>query len=432
MRHRAELSSAVADSIPAIPAGRTHAGRSRVLLKVAASLVFSGGFMKNSLKIFSAAAAVGLLAACAGPAKRASAQAGAEIVEAEGLAPYSDKDLSAAANAAVLQAQKNAIEAVAVLFMGAQSRAEKYDALQQGLLKNPSLYVKKYKVLSERREGDFYRVNLRAYVYVAKIASVLRGLAISETAQPGVAGALLLDEYFIGGSVGNLHGSSVGNLHAAASPYGDARKAFTGYLGRKTALSFLDTPALKNSGDENSFFEAARASGADLVLIGRAEAAPMVAAQGPQAGFYPARAKAELRIYESGTRKLLLELSSQSNAMDPAEEGAFRKALTSAGELLGAEAFSKADKFIRPATPLTLRVRGLNGIEAVRKLKAAVERLEINGSALESYSEGEAVMSIYPARPDPQEFASTLLRLGVFNLQLDRVSQFEAVFSVIR
>lgn len=372
--------------------------------------------MKNHFRIFSAIAAFGLLAACAGPVKRAAERSGTEAVEAEGLAPYNEKDLSASANAAVLQAQKNAIEAVAGLFMGARSGAEKYDALRQNLLKNPAPYVKKYKVLSERREGDLYRVDLRAYVYIEKVASALRGLSISEAASPGAAGALLLDEYFT----------------SAASPYGDARKAFTGYLGRKTALTFLETPALKNSGDEDSFFEAARASGADLVLIGRAEAAPMVAAQGPQAGFYPARAKAELKIYESGTRRLLLELSSQSNAMDAAEEGAFRKALASAGELLGAEAASKADKFIRPAAPLTLRVKGLGGIEAARKLKAAVERLEINGSALESYLEGEAVMLIYPARPDAQEFASTLLRAGVFNLELERVSQFEAVFSVVR
>lgn len=372
--------------------------------------------MKNFLKMFLVIAAAGLLAACAGPAKRADVRSGAEIVETEGLAPYNEKDLSATANAAALQAQKNAIEAVAGLFMGAQSRAERYDVLQQNLLKSPGLYIKKYKLLSERREGDLYRVNIRAYVYVDKVASVLRGLAISEAARPGVAGALLLDEYFM----------------SAASPYSDARKAFIGYLGRKTVLNFLDTPALKNSGDEDSFFEAARASGADLVLIGRAEAAPMVAAQGPQAGFYPARAKAELKIYESGTRKLLLELSSQSNAMDAVEEGAFRKALMTAGEQLGAEAFSKVNKFIRPATPLTLRVKGLNGIEDVRKLKEAVERLEINGAALESYFEGEAVMNIYPVRPDSQEFASTLLRIGVFNLELERVSQFEAVFSVIR
>jgi len=371
--------------------------------------------MKNYFRIFTAAAALGLLA-CAGQTKRADTRSSVELVEAQGLAPYNEKDLAATANAAGAEAQKNAIEAVAGLFMGSQSRAENYDVLKMNLLKTPVLYIKKYKILSQRREGEFYRVDIRAYVYIDKVASVLKGLSIAETAKPGSTGALMLDEYFI----------------TAASPYDDAHKAFAGYLARKTGMSFLDTPALRNSGDENSFFEAARASGADLVMIGRAEASPMGAAQGPQAGFHPARAAAELKIYESGTRKLLLEISSQSNALDAAEEGAFRKALASAGELLGQEAFAKADKFIRPATPLTLRVMGLNGIGDVRKLKAAVERMAITGSSLESYSEGEAVMQIYPVHPDSQEFASSLLRTGVFNLELVSVSQFEAVFWVVR
>ena len=372
--------------------------------------------MKTAFRILAVSAAFGLLSSCAGQAVRPAAKSSIETIEAAGLAPYNDSDLTATANAAVTEAQKNAIEAVADLFMGSRSKAEKYEVFKQNLLKNPGMYVKKYKILSERREGAYYRVNIRAYIYVNKVAASLRGLALVDGAGTGASGALMLDEYF----------------RTADSQYGDAYRAFSDYLGGKAAVRFLDTPALKNSKDENSFFEAARASGADLVFIGRAEADPMGAAQGPQAGFYPARAKAELKIYEAGTRRLLLEVSSQSNALDAAEEGAFRKALASAGELLGAEAFSKADKFIRPETPMTLRVKGLGGINDARKLKTAVEGLEVTGAAIESYSDGEAVMTVIPVRPDPQEFSSALLRTGVFNLELESVSQFETVFSVIR
>ena len=372
--------------------------------------------MKTAFRILAAVSAFGLLAACAGRAARPAIKNSVEFIESEGLAPYNDRDLGATTSAAVLEAQKNAIEAVADLFMGPQSKAEKYEVFKRHLLQNPGVYVKKYKLISERPEGTFYRVNILAYLYVDKVASALRGLALSEEAGAGASGALMFEEYF----------------RTEASQYADAGRAFSDYLAAKTSLRFLDTPALKNSKDENSFFEAARASGADLVLIGRAEADPMGAAQGAQAGFYPARAKAGLKIYEAGTRRLLLEISSQSNALDAAEEGAFRKALVSAGELLGAEAFSKADKFIRRETPLTLRVKGLGGIADARKLKAAVEGMGTSGAALESYSEGEAVMTVIPARPDSQEFASALLRTGVFNLELESVAQFEAVFSVIR
>jgi len=372
--------------------------------------------MRTAFRILAAPAACLLLASCAGRTARPAAKNSVETVETSGLAPYNDRDLAATSNAALAEARKNAIEAVADLFMGPQSKAEKYELFKQNLLNNPGMYVKKQKVISERREGDLYRVNILAYVYIDKIAAALSGLALSESAAAGSSGALMLDEYF----------------RNEASQYSDAGRTFSDYLSAKTAVRFLDTPALKNSRDENSFFEAARASGADLVFIGRAEADPMGAEQQPQAGFYPARAKAELKIYEAGSRRLLLEISSQSNALDSAEAGAFRKALAAAGEQLGAEAVSKADKFVRPKTSLTLCVKGLSGIEDARKLKTAVEGMDAGGVTFESYSDGEAVMTVHPARPDPQEFSSALLRTGVFNLELEGVSQYEAVFSVVR
>jgi hypothetical protein len=366
--------------------------------------------------VFSALAVLCLLTACGGRAKRAALQNSVEAVEAEGYAPYNEGSPAGTTAAAVIEAQKKAIETVADLFISPLAKAEKYDMLKRTLLKSPQLYVKRSKVLSERREGDLSRVAIRAYVYVDKISSALRGLAMTDPAEPGASGALMLDEY----------------LGSAVSTYGDARGALTGFLSRKTALKFLSTPALDNSKDEDSFFEAARASGADLVFIGRAEAAPLAAAQGQQAGFYTARAKVEVKIYEAGSRKLLQELSSSSSALDVGEEGAFRKALSSSGELLGQEAVSKADKFIRPVAPLVLRVRRLGGVADARTLKEAVGRMKVSRADFESYSDGEAIMTVYPDPPDAQEFASSLLRGGALNLALESVSQFEAVFTVIR
>jgi len=197
-------------------------------------------------------------------------------------------------------------------------------------------------------------------------------------------------------------------------------------------LKFLNTPALSAQKDEDSFFEAARASGADLVFIGRADSLPLAAAQGQQAGFYTARARIDMKVYEAASRKPLLELSGDSSALDVAEEGAFRKALSSAGELLGQEAALKSDRFLKPLSPLVLRVRGLKGVADAIKFKEAVSKMAVGRADFESYSDGEAVMTVYPERSDSQEFASSLLRMEALSLALESASQFEAVFSVIR
>jgi len=300
----------------------------------------------------------------------------------------------------------------------------------QELLKSPQAFVVKQKVLYQGAEGAFYRVKLRAHISIDKVSAAVRNLSLG--AQPGGSRrtALLAGEYFNG-------------RPSAAS---DFSGAFTGWFKGRDSLVFTGvsapggwTPALtwpEESGlpageadAQKAFFEAAGAAGAGLVLVGRAEARPLSASQNLQPGFYPARAEARFRLYDA-SGKQLLEASSQANSLDAAEETAFKKALVSAGELLAQDIAGRVERILKPEAPVTLRVLGLSGIEAAHKLKAAVERLDINGAAFESYAGGAAVMKVALKRPDPEEFASALLRVGVFPMDLESVSQQEVVFAL--
>ncbi|MBI4802836.1 MAG: hypothetical protein HY796_09975 [Elusimicrobia bacterium] len=367
------------------------------------------------------------LAASAGDLSARDLKAGAEPVTTEGSLPYNGGDPAAAANAAIIEAQKNAVSAVAELFIDPVAKAEKYELFRQNLLKTPQLYVKKHKVLSQGAEGAFYKVKIKAYVYVDKVNSALKGLQLS--AQPGRnrKAALMAGEYF----------------NARPSAAGDFANAFAGYFKGRDTLFFADlkAPATgwtlpqswldeeRNSADVSAFFDAASAAGAGLVFLCKAEALPLSAAQNAQPGFYPARAEARMKIFETSGKRIS-EVSSQANALDVSEEAAFKKALAAAGELLAAELAGRLDKILRPEIPVTLRVSGLPAVEAARKLKEAVEKLDIAGAAFESYGGGTAVMTVMLKRPDAHEFASALLRTGVFVMDLESVSQLEAVFSI--
>lgn len=374
--------------------------------------------------------AVLALAACwsarAGAPGAFAARESVEPVLAEGAVVFSSGDVKAAAGAAIAEAQRSAVSSVADLFLDPSAKAEKYGVLQQNLLQAPQAYVVKQKVLYQGAEGGFYRVKIKAYILVDKVSAAVKNLSLG--AQPGRSrkAALLAGEYFNG----------------QPSAAGDFARAFTGWFKGRDSLLFIEakTPGGwapprtwpdegGGSSGEGAFFEAAGAAGAGLALVGRAEALPLSAAQNPQPGFYPARAEARARLYDvSG--KQLLEASSQANALDASEEAAFKKALASAAELLAQDISGRIGKILKPEPPVTLRVLGLSGIEAARKLKEAVERLDINGSAFESYSGGTAVMKVALKRPDPQEFASALLRLGVFKMDLEVVSQQEVIFAL--
>jgi hypothetical protein len=151
--------------------------------------------MKTVFRVLAVLAAFGLAAACSGRTKSDAPRGVVEEVTADGTAVYNEKDLTATTNAAVTDAQRNALEAAAGLFMDYRSRTGKYGEKRQNLLKAPGVYVKKYKMLSGRREGSVYRVEIKAWLYIDKVASALKGLDMTEAARPGTSAALMLDEY---------------------------------------------------------------------------------------------------------------------------------------------------------------------------------------------------------------------------------------------
>lgn len=388
--------------------------------------------MRNLLKIV-IAMSVCMSVACGGRSAVKNTVSSVEPVVVEGLAIYNGGDPAAASGAALGEAQKNAVTAVAELFVDPSAKAERSEAYRQSLLKNPQAYVKKYKVLSQGAEGGFYKVRIRAYVQTDKVSAVLKGLSLAARPAGARSAILRADEYF----------------NSRPSSGGDFARAFTEYFKGRDAVTFTDPSAAASQPAEgagarlwadaesgaaelNAVFDAARMAGAGLIIMGRAEAFPLSAAQGSQVGFYPARAEARLKIFDVDTRKILLELSSQSNALAPSEDESFKRALAAVGELLAQETMGGLDKIKTPRTQVTLRVKGLSGIEEAAKLRESVSRLDIANAVFESYSEGTAVMTLALKKPDPQEFASVLLRAGVFNMYLESVTQFEIVFVVIR
>ena len=160
-----------------------------------------------------------------------------------------------------------------------------------------------------------------------------------------------------------------------------------------------------------------------------ASASASASGAGLNTGFYPSKSEAAVKVYDARTGKALLELSSQANAIDSSEAASFSKALASAGELLAQETAAKADRLLKPEASLKLKISRLDSIETLEKLKAQLLKLDVKELRLESYDSGEAIFAVSPRRPDPQEFASAVLRGDSLGLELDGTNAQEVVFS---
>ncbi|MCM2267394.1 MAG: hypothetical protein NDI60_06405 [Elusimicrobiales bacterium] len=353
-----------------------------------------------------------LLGACSHAPVPGSSKAPPAQLSADGSAPFNEKDLAASRAAAVLDAQRSAVSRAAVLYLDEETRAEKSSVLENYLLKTPQHYVAKYKIVSEGQDGAFYRVRLKAWVYNGRIASELRALKLS-----GVSAAAPRAAFVLRGA-----------------PAPAFVSAFRETFVRRSAAVIEDFPfaadAALAAGPEEKLLEAAAVSGADLLISASASAA--AAGAGLNTGFYPSRADASVRLYDAVSGKLLLDFSGQGSGIDSTEAGSFSKSLASAGELLAQEAAVRAARAFKPETPLRIKFYGLEGLEIVETLRAQLLRLDARGVRLDSFDSGTAVFLAVPRKPDPQEFASSVLRGDALGLEMEGTSPQEIAFSLPR
>ncbi|MDA8245042.1 MAG: hypothetical protein M0025_13100 [Elusimicrobia bacterium] len=364
--------------------------------------------MRNYIGAFAAACAL-LLAGCAHAPVAGPSSSAAEPLAADGVYELDVKDLSASRNGAVLDAERAAVGRAAALYLDEDASPEAARTAEEGLLKKPALYVAKYKTLSESRDGGYYRVRLKVWVYHGRIASALRALKL---AGPGASGPRAAFVF-------------------TGPPAPAFASAFKEAFSKRSPVAVEDLrPAAGDADTAEGRLAAAADAGADLLIEASASAGPAGAAAA--AGFYPAKADASARIYDVPAGKLLLELSSQANGIDSAEPAAEAKALAAAGELLAQDAASRAARLARQDAPLKLKFFGVDGLEPLEKLKAELARLDARGLRLESFDQGTAVFLAVPRRPDPQEFASSVLRSDALGLELEGVGPQEIAFSLPR
>src|SRR6185503_14068598 len=87
-----------------------------------------------------------------------------EVVVAEGVAPYDAGNLPASRAAALAAAQRSAVELVVGVYVSAKTRVDKAVAIENNILSKTEGYVKRYEIISEGRDGQWYKMKIRALV----------------------------------------------------------------------------------------------------------------------------------------------------------------------------------------------------------------------------------------------------------------------------
>ena len=355
--------------------------------------------MKSFLRLALIPALV-FVAACSHskPRLKEGVMAEGEVVVAEGMAPFNGDDLPATKAVALAAAQKAAVELVVGVYVNAKTRVEKAVAIEQKILTQTEGYVKRYEILSEGRDGAWYKMKIRALVTTQKLRSDLEELGTLR--QPGVGNprvALAIQEW-------------VGEKRQDG---GSATRVLTQGLLNK-GFRIVSLPAsLTNMDDPADMARTMTRGSAEIVVAGLARAQSLGYTNKELGGMSSYRANLTFRVLEVGTGEVITTVSQTASGMEATPELSASKSLENAAEA-AVKDLSTLPSDLQKRSQVEVTITGLKSFEVLSALqKGLAKQTGISDLFLRSYAQenGIAVLSVY-SDLSAQEVADSCVRIG--------------------
>ncbi len=335
--------------------------------------------MIDKLRFGSCLLALAVLVGCAGGKSRLKLGTtdDGEVVEAEGMVPYNPKDLIATKKAALTEAQRDAVEKSVGVYVSARTMVEKAIAIENNILARTEGYVKKFDILKEGPEGEFYITRIRALVALKDLEADLKGMSLlkgPELSRP--------------------------RLHVSLS-----EKVDKADIEDHPAQSALEKSLI---GQGYTIVASSDIGNAELVISGKASSFPFQSEK--LGGFVSYRARLTAQVNRPGVKDVFYSITKEASGLGGNAELAGLKALESVGEFSAQELGEKIlEKFGKGRT-LLLFVEGVKSFGDVDRVKKhLVSQPGVGDSVLRLYDENMAQFEIQLGSSlSPSELASRL------------------------
>jgi len=330
-------------------------------------------------------------------------------IEAQGLAKYDKRDINASKSIALFEAQKNAVSKISALFMGL-SFLEGEDLLRETVLKNPQLYIKKYKIIEALKYGEYYKIKIKGHILANEIMNELQSRISAPLTEVKVV--LMINESYL----------------SQAFPGDYARGSLEETFNASGSFQFVDLTVIGEdfSLSKEAALNMAANKGVDILMIAQASADKNTA----MTGFAAVSATISLKCFEVSSGKSIYEGLLKASAIDVSGEKAAASALTAAGKMAATEVNNQMLKSLPQKAPLKLTLVFADDFEKVKKFSDILVSFEnVSDIRLQSWAEDVAIFNVYGKDLSGEEFASSILRNKFSMLNLENVSNNDIVFS---
>lgn len=348
--------------------------------------------MKNRLLILLLSVLV--LSACAssGTNIKGSAKEEKEITEvvlAEGLAPVLNNDILDAQKRALAEAQRNAVEMTVGVYVNAATRIEKAILVDQQILSKTNGYIKKYKIISEGREGDFYKTKIEALVKIEAVnkdLSLLGLMAPPATATSNLRiGVVIMDR--VDGAPAN-DGISEQTLNEKLL---NLQYKVVDINELSTAAINLKADNFLNNLDQQK--KVGEITKADVLITGNALSS-FNTDQG-LGGMISYRATISFKVLKIKQAALIYSNTFSSGGVSTTREAASREALKRAATIAAEDLTRVLDQRLRSFNFVSISIRNvssLNQLDAI--LKGLRNMIEVKSTQTENFNQGVADIKV--------------------------------------
>lgn len=336
---------------------------------------------------------------------------GGEVVFGVGFAPVASGDFQAVRQNAIAAAQRDAVEQVVGVFITGSTDVRDAVAVRQKISANTAGFIKSYKVSEEGRDGESYRVKIKALVQLQSVSSVISEV-LAANRQGSKVAVFAAD-------------SSAGSAAFAQDLRGAAERAFSkkGYAVAGTQAQLASPDAVEN---QQAVVEAARTAGAVFAVAVTAVSYKLPAADQLGQAFASWRSKVTIKVFAVASGDMVASISKEASGVDPSDQIASQKAMAAAAELGVPELVKPMDASLSQGTAILVVVSGLGDLKQLQHFQEILTSVRaVKSFSLVSYRDGEAALRVIVDSISGQELASFIIRQNAMRLAVTALDQYQ-------
>jgi len=312
-----------------------------------------------------------------------------EAIDVEVDVAVLNNDVNAARERALMQAQRRAVELVVGVFVNAATLVGKAQLVDSQIYSKTNGYVKTYEVLSEKRDGDSFKMKMKAYVKVGDVNRDLDavGLMIKGTTIQNPRIMVLISESIDDAEAPISTSESEISNHFMSTGYRVVENAEVKHI------RALPEAKAAMEGDIDAVTKIGKDNKVDVIVIGKAYA--NFNTDKGLGGFISYRATITAKVVKIDSSEVLYTASKSGAGVDLTKQNAAKASLTKIGELLSEEMVPDVTQALNEKAQAQLTISNIPDWNKLSILNKNIQSMQgVSSTYIRSYESDTGVASI--------------------------------------